>query len=92
MTITSIKKKQNFVVQTEEQTFIFEKLILATGSKAAPVTGSDGSGYRYAKQFGHHIKKPLPALVQLHGEGDFFKAVAGVRTEVSLVVLSEGRQ
>lgn len=91
-TIQSIKKKQNFVVQTEEQTFAFDKLILATGSKAAPVTGSDGSGYRYAKQFGHHVIKPLPALVQLHGEGDFFKAVAGVRTEVSLEVLSNGKQ
>lgn len=91
-TIQSIKKKQNFVVQTAEQTVMFDKLILATGSKAAPVTGSDGSGYRYAKQFGHHIIKPLPALVQLHGEGDFFKAVAGVRTEASLEVLSDGKQ
>lgn len=91
-TIQSIKKKQNFVVQTQEKEFTFEKLILATGSKAAPVTGSDGSGYRYAKKFGHHIIKPLPALVQLHGEGDFFKAVAGVRTEVSLEVLAEGKQ
>lgn len=90
ITIQSIKKKQNFVVQTQEQEFVFEKLILATGSKAAPVTGSDGSGYRYARQFGHHIKKPLPALVQLHAEGEFFKAVAGVRTEVNLEVISEG--
>ncbi len=37
---------------------------------AAKGTGSDGSGYALAKQFGHRIIKPLPALVQLKCEGN----------------------
>lgn len=56
-----------------------DKVILCTGSKAAPVTGSDGSGYNLAEQLGHRILPVLPALVQLRCEGKFFKSISGVR-------------
>lgn len=55
-------------------------LIMATGSKAAPKTGSDGSGYELAKRLGHHIRKPLPALVQLVSPDKLCRAMAGVRS------------
>lgn len=80
-----------FVVQSNQGTFRAYALILAAGSKAAPVTGSDGSGYALAKSFGHSIIKPLPALVQLRCEGKHFKQLAGIRTEAELRVVSEGR-
>ena len=59
--------------QTGRGRFFGDFLILAPGSKAAPKTGSDGSGYELARAFGHRILKPLPALTQLHCEGRFFK-------------------
>lgn len=65
-------------------------LILAAGSMAAKSTGSDGSGYEFAKSFGHKIIKPLPALVQLRCRGNFFKSVSGVRTEAAVTLVSEG--
>ena len=55
-------------------------IIIATGSKAAPKTGSDGSGYKIAKKFGHTVKKPLPALVQLISDNNLCKSMAGVRS------------
>lgn len=61
-----------------------EALILATGSKAAPATGSDGSGYELAKRFGHSIIRPLPALVQLRCAEKDYKQFAGVRCEAAL--------
>ena len=42
-----------------------DSVILAAGSKAAPGTGSDGSGYKLAESLGHSVIEPLPALVQL---------------------------
>ncbi len=39
--------------------------ILCTGGKAYPATGSTGEGYEWAKQLGHTIISPLPALVPL---------------------------
>jgi len=70
--------------------FAFDRLILACGGCAAPKTGSDGSGYRIAKQLGHRLTAIVPALVQLRCREDYFKAVAGVRADARLRVLWKG--
>ncbi len=57
-----------------------DTLILATGSMAAPKSGSDGSGYVLAQQLKHTIRKPLPALVQLVSDDIYCKTMAGVRS------------
>lgn len=70
----------------------FDELIIATGGKAAAVSGSDGSGYKLAEKLGHHIMTPLPALVQLRCEGKHFKMVAGVRAQAKLTLLVNGQE
>ncbi len=70
-----------FFVETEGERYSGKSLVLATGGKASPVHGSDGSGYPLAESFGHTVLLPLPAIVQLKAEGRFFKTLAGVRTE-----------
>ena len=42
-----------------------EKIILATGGKSYPATGSTGDGYKMAQKLGHNIKKIKPSLVPL---------------------------
>ena len=85
--VTTIKKEKTiFCVTTKNEAQGTKqhkayKLILAAGGMAAKVHGSDGSGYTLAKLFGHSIIKPLPAIVQLKAQGNFFKTLAGVRTE-----------
>ncbi len=81
--VTGVKKTKNgvFLVETEGGHFNGKSLVLATGGKASPVHGSDGSGYPMAESFGHKILPPQPAIVQLKAEGAFFKTLAGVRTE-----------
>ena len=85
------KRNGSFLVKTNKGGFEFEKLIVACGSFASPKTGSDGSGYDFAKKFGHNIVKPLPALCGLKCEGKFFKRISGVRCKamVSLFVDDE---
>lgn len=83
--------KRQFLVETDGGSYRGRSLILATGSKAAPITGSDGSGYTYAKEFGHRIISPLPALVQLRCEGKFFKQLAGIRCEAVIKLKSDGK-
>lgn len=80
-----------FTVESDQGTFRGDCLILAAGSKAAPVSGSDGSGYELAKAFGHTVIKPLPALVQLRCKGTFFKQLAGVRCEAEVRLVSGGK-
>ena len=63
--VKDIKLENNaFLIKTETENIYCEKLILATGSKADPKTGSDGIGYQICKKLGHTIIKPLPALVR----------------------------
>ena len=83
-----IPKKNLFVIRTGNGNVTADRVILAAGSKAAPVTGSDGSGYAIAKKMGHRIVPVLPALVQLKCKGKFFQSIAGVRIQgcVSLYV------
>lgn len=69
-----------FVVETSSGRLLAKRIVIATGSKAAPKSGSDGSGYELARQLGHKIKKPLPALVQLVSDNPYCKAMAGVRS------------
>ena len=82
--------KKGFVIRADQEKVRADRVILCTGSKAAPATGSDGSGYDLAKQLGHRLIPVLPALVQLRCEGDFFKAVAGVRVNGSISLWTEG--
>ncbi len=55
------------------------KVIIATGGKAAPNLGSDGSGYVLAEALGHHAVEVFPALVQLKLKSPFLKALKGVK-------------
>jgi predicted flavoprotein YhiN len=80
-----------FRVETDRGCFRADALVLATGSKAAPATGSDGSGYELAERLGHRIILPLPALVQLHCAGKIFKQVAGVRCQAQVTVRADGK-
>jgi len=90
--VRQIKKdgKKGFCTETDQGFFRSDTLILATGSKAAPATGSDGSGYELAKHLGHSIIKPLPALVQLRCAGGDYRQLAGVRCEAALKLLTDG--
>ena len=42
-----------------------DKVILATGGKSYPLTGSTGTGYEIAKKLGHTITEIKPSLVPL---------------------------
>ena len=50
-------------VKTESATCFCSSVILATGGKSYPLTGSDGDGYIMAERLGHTIVKIKPALV-----------------------------
>lgn len=63
-----------------------KRLILATGLKAFPGTGSDGSGLEIAKKAGINIKPVLPALVKLKCKDKICGPAAGVRHICSLIM------
>ena len=55
-----------------------EKIILATGGRSYPVTGSTGDGYKLAKDLGHTITKIEPSLVPLTSHDEVCKELQGL--------------
>ncbi|MBR4619215.1 MAG: aminoacetone oxidase family FAD-binding enzyme [Bacilli bacterium] len=87
--VRNIYKSNNiFLVDTNSKKFSCDKVVLATGSKAYPKTGSDGSGYSLASSLGHTIVPVRSALAPLVLNETFLKEWDGVRSfgKVSLKV------
>lgn len=53
------------LTDAQNTTYSFDKVVLCTGGVSYPETGSDGSGYVIAKELGHSIIGPYPALVPI---------------------------
>ena len=70
--ITGVKCKNGAIINAE-------KVILATGGKSYPLTGSTGDGYEMAKKLGHMITKIKPSLVPLETyEQDLHRSLQGL--------------
>ena len=54
-----------FTVKTDKD-YVFDKIIIATGGKSYPLTGSDGSGYRLAAALGHKSTELIPSLIPIN--------------------------
>lgn len=67
-----------FYVKVNDESMIFDYLIIATGGKSYPATGSTGDGYVFAEKLGHTIKALRPSLVPIVTEGDWIKDLQGL--------------
>lgn len=55
-----------------------KKVIICTGGKSYPATGSTGDGYALAKAVGHTIERPFPALVPIATKGNIAEQLQGL--------------
>ncbi len=89
----SVEIKESFKISiNQNQHFYSNRLIIATGNKAAPQLGGNSSGLEIAKKFGHTIIEPLPALTPLYSSSPICKKSAGVKIEVTLKLLSDNKE
>ena len=65
-------------VITQEGELEADAVIIATGGLSYPVTGSDGDGYKFAKESGHMVTELFPSLVPLTSTDDFVAELAGL--------------
>lgn len=86
--VDSIKKEnKKYTITYNNETISCDAVIVATGSKAAPKTGSDGNGYRLLQNLNHTVIKPLPALVQLRSNATYLKEWNGIRSDVNISLM-----
>lgn len=84
-----VKKNNSFIVSTDNGDFICDKVIVSTGGKSYPKTGSEGDGYIFGKSLGHKIVPVVPSLVGLVSNDKFIKSLSGVRCDACVSLNSK---
>ncbi len=65
-------------LSTKSKEYSFDAVILATGGRSYPLTGSDGNGYSIASALGHTVVPPFPALVPMETYGSLCRRLQGL--------------
>ncbi len=92
--VTNIQKNDSecFEITAAGVKYTFDTVILATGGKSYPMTGSDGSGYRLATRLGHSVTELIPSLTPLESSSDICRQLQGLSLKnVSIKVLDKNK-
>ena len=90
-TVGSVRRQGRFIVQTAQNTFEAEKLVIAAGSKAAPKLGSSGSAADLLRSLGHRVVPFAPALCPVRVQSPLLKPLKGLRAAAAVTLLRGGR-
>lgn len=93
--VTEIKKQEDgsFSVTAANKKYTFDSVILASGGKSYPLTGSDGSGYRLAMKLGHKITELTPSLIPIESGWDLCKRMQGLSLKnVAIKITDENKK
>ena len=78
-----------FEVKTSNQTLSCDKLILTTGGKSYPGSGTTGDGYAWLSALGHKIVSPRPALTPVTTNVEWVRELKGITIpDVALTLLN----
>lgn len=83
--LTNVTHAGGFIVETDHGLFKAQNLVVATGGLSIPKLGTSDFAYRLARQFGHGLVPPRPALVPLTfapEDTGWMQALAGVSAPV----------
>jgi len=89
------KENKKFYLHTSLNTSqAYDKVLISTGSEAAPQLGGCSSGYDLATSLGHSINPSYPSLVQLHINSKLPEKMSGAKqeAEVHLYINSQKEQ
>ena len=81
-----------FEVETSAGRHAAARLLLSTGGKSYPGTGSSGEGYALAVSFGHRVVAPRPCLAPLVTASGLPAACAGIAIPEAEIVVRRGQK
>lgn len=93
--VSHIEKLTNgFAIQLKESDKkVFQKVIIAVGGYTYPATGSTGDGYLFAKEFGHTIVLPKPALSGITTSQHKLSSLSGISFEnIAMTLWRDGKK
>ncbi len=89
--VSKIRHAGRFELTTAKNMYLSQTMVIATGGLSIPKMGATDLGYRVAKQFGHTLIPPEPALVPLlwrPAEKSLFSEISGVSAEIEVSCLN----
>ena len=90
--VTKIKKNAaGFTVESSEESYACDKLIVACGGLAGTKLGGSMSGYKLLMKLGHHCTKLRPTLVQIKSDWSALPSLKGVRANCWAVIERNGQ-
>lgn len=79
-------------IGNKTQTFSCDELIIATGGRSYPSTGSTGDGYEFAGRLGIAVTPLTPALVPVTAKEEWVKQLQGLSLKnINITVSAEGK-
>ncbi len=93
--VTGLRLSENHVdaVQTAQGEVVADRVIVATGGLSYRETGCTGDGYRWARQTGHSVAKPVPSLVAVKLVEEWTSEVCNFNLRnVRITLLQNGRE
>jgi predicted Rossmann fold flavoprotein len=81
-----------FMLATPQRSLSASKIILTTGGRSYPGSGTTGDGYRFAAVFGHTIIPPRPALVPITTDAAWVKELRGLTLPDVALYVREGEK
>ena len=87
------KQKDKFKITTyQNKKYLFDNLIIATGGKTYPKTGSTGDGYRFTESFDHKITKPFPVSTPFRIKSMVCNKLQGIKVNATLQIFHNGKK
>lgn len=84
------RDRNGFQVETAEETYRCDKVVIACGGLAGTKLGGSMAGYQLLRGLGHHITRLRPALVQLKSGWNGISALKGVRANCRAAIFHDG--
>lgn len=76
-------------VRCGSRTYFAPSVLIATGGKSYPGTGSDGDGYRFAEELGHTVTDIKPSLVPIESDDDYCRDMMGLSLKNVVLTLKD---
>ena len=84
---------EGFIIRHTQGSIQTPMVVLATGGRSIPKSGSDGSGYELVRRLGHHVTPTVPALVPLVLDDKLFhQSLSGLSQTVELATTVAGKE
>ncbi|UCF39407.1 MAG: NAD(P)/FAD-dependent oxidoreductase [Acidobacteriota bacterium] len=91
--LRSLKRKgESFELKTPDRILTARNIIITTGGRSYPRSGTTGDGYTWAAQFGHTVVEPCPALTPITSDAIWVRKLQGVTVpDVAVRILPSSR-